>query len=137
MTPENVIKVLVIDDSESMRLSLHRFLDVFSDLQWVGESTNGLDTIEECERLCPDVVLIDVAIPHVDVPQLTRSIRNRFPHTQVIGAAGFEEQATIDLILEAGAFLCVAKNANISLIADAVRQAAHASDSRDLVNRTG
>jgi len=123
MALEKTIKVLVIDDSETMRHSLHRFLNAFGNLQWVGESSNGLDTIGECERLCPDVILIDVAIPHIDVAQLTQSIRSRFPHTQVIGTAGFEDQAIIEKVLQAGAFVCVSKNANIFLIADAVRRA--------------
>ena len=137
MTAEKTIKVLIIDDSESIRLSLHRFLNVFRDLEWVGESSNGADALMECARLGPDVVLIDVALPHVDVAQITRSIRYHFPATQVIGTVGFEEQALIESILEAGAFQCVSKMQNIYLIVDAVRQAAQTSDSQHLVDRTG
>jgi len=137
MAVEKTIKVLIIDDSESMRLSLHRFLNVFGDLEWVGESSNGSDALVECARLSPDVVLIDVALPHVDVAQITRSIRDHFPETQVIGTVGFEEQAVIEAMLHAGAIACVSKNASVYLIADAVRKAAQASVSGDLVNRTG
>lgn len=126
MAAEKTIRVLIIDDSESMRLSLHRFVSAFKDLEWVGESSNGLDVLDECDRLDPDVLLIDVALPHTDVAQMTRSIRALFPQTQVIGTVGFEDRAVIEPILRAGAVSCVSKNAAIQLIADAVRQAAHA-----------
>lgn len=137
MAAEKTIKVLIIDDSESIRVSLHRFLNVFRDLEWVGESSNGSDALIECARLSPDVVLIDVALPHIDVSQVTRSIRYLFPGTQVIGTVGFEEQAVIESILDAGAIRCVSKMQNIYLIVDAVRQAARTSDSQHLVDRTG
>jgi len=137
MATQKTIRVLVIDDSESMRLSLHRFLSVFEDLEWVGESTNGLDAIEECGRLCPDVVLIDVVLPHVDVAHMTRSIRTRFPQLQVIGTVGFEERTITEPILKAGAVQCVSKNASVFLIADAVRRAAGTSKVQHLVNQTG
>ena len=131
------IRVFITDDSESMRLSLYRLLNVFGDLEWVGESSNGLDLIEECHHLCPDVVLIDVALPHVDVAQITRSIRGCFPQTQVIGMVGFEDKAFAESILRAGAIQCVSKNASIYLIADALRQAACTSERYYLVNQTG
>ena len=137
MATAKLIRVLIIDDSESMRLSLHRFLNAFNDMEWVGESSNGLGIITEIERLRPDVVLVDIVIPHVDISELTRTIRTRFPNIQVIGTAGFEDQSIIDKVIQAGAFLCVSKNASIFLWADAVRQAAQASDTVDLVDRTG
>ena len=122
MPDEQPIKVLVVDDSESMRISLHALLGVFADLRWIGESSDGHDILEQCERLQPHVVLIDVALPHIDVPHTIRVIRERFPLLQVIGITGFEDKRSIDKILEAGAVLCLPKNANVLLIANAVRQ---------------
>jgi DNA-binding NarL/FixJ family response regulator len=116
------IRVLVIDDSESIQFSLHQVLIAFPDLEWVGESRRGEDALELCEQLHPDVVLLDVGLPHVDVAQITHLIRERFPLTQVIGIAGFEEQTIIKQVLGAGAIRCVSKDADITRIADAVRQ---------------
>ena len=137
MAAQQAIRVLVVDDSESVRTSLHQVLGVFPDLQWVGESRDGGDVLEQCERLQPDVVLLDVTLPHVDVAETIHLIRGRYLHTQVIGITSFEEQTLIDHILRAGAALCLPKNANIRLIAEGVRRAANAADSTDLVNRTG
>ena len=106
MAAVKTIRVFVIDDSESIRHSLRQFLSVFADLEWVGESSDGQDTLAQCELLQPDVILIDVALPHIDVAQTTRQIRERFPLTQVIGITSFEEPAFIAEILKAGAMLC-------------------------------
>jgi len=124
MTHSKRIRVLVIDDSESIRFSLRQVLAAFADLQWVGESQDGHDVLEQCERLRPDAVLMDVALTHVDVPQTVRLIREHFPVTYVIGIAGFEEQSLIAQVLQAGATLYLSKNANVVQIADAVRQVA-------------
>jgi DNA-binding NarL/FixJ family response regulator len=137
MTAEKKIRVLVIDDSESMRLSLYQVLSVFVDFQWVGESHDGQDALEQCAQLHPDVVLIDVGLLHIDVARVTHQIRERFPLTQVIGITGFEEQALINRVLQAGAALCLSKESNIVLIAEAVRRVARAVNWADLVNRTG
>jgi len=123
----DVIRVMVIDDSESVRLSLHQCLAAFADFEWVGESSDGQDTLEQCERLHPDVVLLDVILPHVDVIQMTRLIRERFPRTQVIGISGFEEPIHRDLMLRAGAKRCLPKTAQIWQLAETVRQVARTS----------
>lgn len=124
MTDYKKLRVLVIDDSESIRFSLRQVLTAFADLQWVGESPDGHDVLEQCERLHPDAVLMDVALAHLDVPQAIHLIREHFPLTHVIGIAGFEEQTLINQVLQAGATLCLSKNANVAQIADAVRQVA-------------
>ncbi|HVO43478.1 MAG TPA: response regulator transcription factor [Aggregatilineales bacterium] len=121
MAAEEPIRVFVIDDSESMRLSLKQMLSVFADFLWVGESRDGQDVLEQCEALHPDVVLMDVGLPHVDVANLTRLIREHFPLTQVIGITGFEEQSLINQMLKAGAVVCLPKHASVTLIADAIR----------------
>jgi DNA-binding NarL/FixJ family response regulator len=137
MVVKKTIGVLVIDDAESIRLSFHRFLDAFTDLRWIGESSDGRNIVDDCTRLQPDVILIDVALPHVNVAEATHAIRSQFPSIQVIGTVGFEDRSITDPILHAGAALCISKNANILLIADAVRQAAHQIDPTHLVDRTG
>ena len=123
MVTRTRIRVLVVDHSEAMRLSLHQVLNAFTDLQWVGEvhDADVDDIVTQCERLCPDVVLLDVGWPHRDVTQIIRQLRHVFPTLQIIGIAGFEEQGLIDQILKAGAILCLSKTATVTAIADAIR----------------
>jgi two-component system response regulator DesR len=119
----NHIKVLVIDDSESIRTSLKAFLSAFADFDWVGESSDGQDSLCQIEGLQPDVVLLDAALSHSDVARLTSLIRQRFPATQVIGITNRHENDSSLRMIAAGAVLCIAKTVPAQQMADAIRTA--------------
>jgi len=121
----NRIKVLVIDDSESIRTSLKAFLSAFVDFNWVGESSESRDGLCQIETLQPDVVLLDAALNHSDVEQLTTLIRQRFPLIQVIGITNRHENDHSQRMIEAGAAMCVPKTASILQMAEAIRSAYH------------
>lgn len=129
-----MIQVLVVDDSEPIRHSLRQLFSTAEDIQWVGESSDGRDAIEQCEQLHPDVVLIDVALPHVDVARITQTIRERFPAIQVIGIFGFEERSLVEHILQSGAVMCLPKSTNVVQMSDAVRHVRQTADHTRLAN---
>ena len=137
MAQESMIQVLVVDDSEPIRHSLRQLFSTAGDINWVGESSDGRDTIEQCEQLQPDVVLIDVVLPHVDVAHITQTIRERFPAIQVIGIFGFEERALVDHILQSGAVMCLPKSTDVVLMSDAVRQVTQTADHTHVANTPG
>ena len=122
MNTKAIIRILVIDDSESMRHTLQQCFEAFDEFEWVGESSDGEDALIQCERLNPDVVLMDVALPRTDVVQLIRRIHEIHPETQVIATISFEEHATIDGVMKAGAALCLSKYTPVLRIAELVRQ---------------
>ena len=130
MNTKATIRILVIDDSESMRHTLQQCFEAFDDLEWVGESSDGQDALIQCERLHPDVVLMDVALPRTDVAQLIHLIHEIRPETQVIATISFEEQATIDAVMKAGAALCLSKYTPVLRIAELVRQVGQSVGSR-------
>ena len=121
----NRIKVFVIDDSESIRMSLKAFLSAFADFDWVGESSEASDGLFQCEALQPDVVLLDAALTHSDVVRLTALIRQRFPAMQVIGITNRHENDSGLRMVEAGAAMCIAKTIPVQQMADAIRLAYH------------
>ena len=130
MNTKATIRILVIDDSESMRHTLQQCFEAFDDLEWVGESSDGQDALIQCERLHPDVVLIDVALPRTDVAHVIHLIHEIRPETQVIATISFEEQATIDTVMKAGAALCLSKYTPVLRIAELVRQVGQSVGSR-------
>jgi DNA-binding NarL/FixJ family response regulator len=130
MNTKATIRILVIDDSESMRHTLQQCFEAFDDLEWVGESSDDQDALIQCERLHPDVVLMDVALPRTDVAQLIHRIHEIRPEIQVIGTISFEEQATIDVVMKAGAALCLSKYTPVLRIAELVRQVGQSVGSR-------
>ncbi|MEV0088782.1 response regulator transcription factor [Saccharopolyspora shandongensis] len=69
-----MVRVLLVDDQELMRMGFRMVLDAQDDLEVVGEAGNGEEAIELAERLRPDVVLMDVRMPVLDGVEATRRI---------------------------------------------------------------
>jgi DNA-binding NarL/FixJ family response regulator len=64
--PEVPTKVLIVDDNDVVRMGLRSLLEASADLMIVGEARNGEQAVELTRKLLPDVVLLDVRMPHRD-----------------------------------------------------------------------
>ena len=95
------IRVLVVDDHTMVRQGLATFLKVYDDLQLVGEAADGESAIKICTEVLPDVILMDMALPGMDGPTTTRTIREKFPKTHVLALTSFKEGPLIQRALEA------------------------------------
>jgi NarL family two-component system response regulator LiaR len=98
---------------------------VVHDLELVGEAGTGEEGVRLCERLQPDVVLMDMVMPGVDGVDATRALRQKCPRTRVIALTSFPEADLVQRALEAGATGYLLKNVSSSELAAAIR-AAHA-----------
>jgi two-component system, NarL family, response regulator LiaR len=123
MKPSASIRVMLVDDHIMVRRGLATFLEVFDDLELVGEAADGDEAIERCARLMPDVVLMDLAMPDVDGVTATRVIRQRFPGVQVLALTSFKEEALIQNALKAGAIGYLLKDVTADELARAIRAA--------------
>ena len=119
---EKKVRVLIVDDADSVRKGLGIALETFDDVEIVGEAANGQEAVDLCAKVHPDVVLMDVALPRTDVAHIIRRIHEMRPEIQVIATISFEEQATIDAVMQAGAALCLSKYTPVLRIAELVRQ---------------
>ncbi|MFE2750966.1 response regulator [Actinosynnema sp. NPDC053489] len=69
-----MIRVLLVDDQELMRMGFRMVLGAQEDVDVVGEAANGLDAVQLADRLRPDVVLMDVRMPVLDGVEATKRI---------------------------------------------------------------
>jgi NarL family two-component system response regulator LiaR len=122
------IRLIIVDDHAVVRGGLRLFLLAFEDLELVGEAANGQQALGLCEKLEPNVVLMDLVMPGMDGIQATQEIRERYPQIQVIALTSFEEEELVQAALEAGAISYLLKNVSASELASAIR-AAHAGRS--------
>ena len=123
MTENNMIRVMIVDDHDMVRRGLAAFLRVKSDLQLVGEARDGLEALTVCENVQPDVILMDLVMPRLTGAEATRSIRERWPHIQIVALTSFEEKDLVRDALRAGAISYLLKNVTAEELASAIRAA--------------
>jgi DNA-binding NarL/FixJ family response regulator len=100
-----MIRVLLADDQDLIRLGLRVLLDSEDDLQVVGDAADGLRAVELARQLCPDVVLMDVRMPGIDGIEATRRIvaDQNLAATKVIVLTTFEIDEYVFDALRVGA----------------------------------
>jgi NarL family two-component system response regulator LiaR len=120
-----IIRVMLVDDHTMVRRGLATFLKAFDDLELAGEAENGKSAIQQCAKLRPDVILMDMVMPDMNGAVATRRIREKFPKVQVIALTSFKEEDLVKNALEAGAIGYLLKDVSADDLVKAIR-AAHA-----------
>jgi two-component system response regulator NreC len=80
-----MIKILIVDDHAVVRSGLSMLLSAKPDFQVVGEAAEGGEAIQKAEELVPDVILMDLSMPHgKDGLTATTEIKKLLPETAVL-----------------------------------------------------
>src|SRR5579872_1070338 len=103
--------VLVCDDHTLFREGLKAILRDDPSVQIVDEADNGRQAVAKAQRLHPDVVLMDIAMPDLTGFEATRQIVRTNPRTKVLILTMYEEEEVITRCLKAGASGYVLKDA--------------------------
>jgi two-component system, NarL family, response regulator LiaR len=117
------IKVLLVDDHAVVRSGLGAVLMTNDDMELVGEANNGEEAIRLCEKVQPDVVLMDLMMPVMDGVAATKAIRQRWPNINVIALTSFKEKEMVEGALKAGAMSYLLKNVSAAELVTAIRGA--------------
>lgn len=97
------ITVFIADDHAVVRDGLHLLIESQEDIKVVGEAPNGREAARSVERLRPDVVIMDLAMPEMNGIEATRQIRHISPSVQVIILSMHSTSEHIFQALTAGA----------------------------------
>jgi two-component system chemotaxis response regulator CheB len=109
-SPNKKFRVLVVDDSAFMRKVLETIFNADDQLQVIGQAKDGREAIALAESLKPDVITMDINMPHVDGLQATAQIMTTNPRPIVIVSSESRDGAASTLkALELGAIEFVAK----------------------------
>jgi NarL family two-component system response regulator LiaR len=123
METQAPIKVLLVDDHGMVRKGLLTFLNNTEDILVIGEARDGWEAVDLCERLQPDVVLMDLIMPEMGGVAATRTIHKRWPLVQVIALTSFQEKQLVQDALQAGAIGYLLKNVSGEELSQAIRSA--------------
>lgn len=98
-----MIRVVLADDQEVVRLGFRIIIDGEDDLEVVGEAAHGIADIEAAVELRPDVMLMDVRMPLMDGIAATQAIVARCPEVRVLVVTTFDLDEYVVGALRAGA----------------------------------
>jgi DNA-binding NarL/FixJ family response regulator len=121
--PRVRLRVLLVDDHPVVRAGIAGMLAAEPDLEVVGEASDGREALALVASLTPDVVLMDLRMPHLDGASATEQIVARHPTVHVVVLTTYDTDGDIVRAVEAGATGYLLKDATRAQLAEAVRAA--------------
>jgi len=124
------IRVLIVDDQTLVREGFRKLLELEPGFEVVDIASNGEAAIATAERLYaqnmpPDVMLMDIRMPHMDGTAATRSIKARWPDARIVILTTFDDIELIREGLQAGALGYLLKDVTSEQLTSTIRAAAH------------
>jgi len=119
-----MIRVLLADDHAMVRKGFRLILEAQPDMEIAGEAGNGREAVELTEKLHPDVVVMDVAMPELNGIEATRRLASSSPHTRVLALSMHKDSVYVREILRAGARGYLLKDSIDTDLINAVRAVA-------------
>ncbi len=117
-------RVLIAEDHETVRHGLRLLIEAQDDMQVVGEASDGEVALEHTRALQPDVVILDISMPHMNGLVAARSLKGDAPHTAIVAWTRHDDNAYIQELLAAGASAYVLKQSPSTELLRAIRAAA-------------
>ncbi len=119
-----MIRILLADDHAMVRQGFRMILSSQPDMQIIGEAGNGKEAVEMTEKLLPDVIVMDVAMPELNGIEATRKIIAALPRSRILALSMHKDSVYVREILRAGARGYLLKDSIDSDLLAAVRAVA-------------
>jgi DNA-binding NarL/FixJ family response regulator len=113
-------RVLIADDEELIRTGF-RLILTSRGIDVIGEAADGVQAVAEAERLCPDVLLMDIRMPHLDGLEAAQRVLRLLPHCRVLMLTTFDLDRYVYAALSAGASGFLLKDVTPEHLVAAVR----------------
>ncbi len=115
------IRLLIADDHKLMREGLRALLSGESDIEVIGEASNGREIVKLVEESAPDIVLMDISMPQLNGIDATRQIKDLSGTTRVIALSMHADRLFVQGVLKAGAAGYILKDSAFDELGQAVR----------------
>jgi len=114
-------RVVIVDDHQVIRAGIRFALFAVDDIEVVGEAADGEEALRVCEKLRPDVVIMDLKLPGLDGISATRELHRRHPEIRVLALTSYRDDELVPQALQAGALSYLIKDVELDDLIDAIR----------------
>jgi DNA-binding NarL/FixJ family response regulator len=118
----NPITVLLAEDHTIVREGLRALLKLEDDFKIVGEAENGRQAVALASKLCPDVVVMDIAMPLLNGLEATRQILQTTPSIKVLVLSAHSDDAYVEQVMALGASGFLIKQTAAHVLPEAIRK---------------
>ena len=106
----NPIKVLVVDDHALFRRGITAVLANHENLEVVGEASDGLEAIKKAEAIVPDIIVMDLNMPHCSGLEATQALQTKMPQVNILVLTVSDNEADLFAAVKFGAKGYILKN---------------------------
>ncbi|ANU09939.1 two-component response regulator [Planococcus antarcticus DSM 14505] len=117
-----MIRILLVDDHEMVRIGVSAYLQSQKDMEVAGEATNGQEAVQMALDLRPDLILMDMVMPIMNGAEATKAIIDQWPQAKIMIVTSFLDDDKVYPALQAGAVSYILKTSKASRIADSIRE---------------
>ncbi|HET6527419.1 MAG TPA: response regulator, partial [Balneolaceae bacterium] len=123
---EKKIKVMLVDDHKMVRKGLKKVVDTENDMVVVAEASDGKEAIASARKTSPDVIIMDVDMPHINGIDATREIMSILPAVRVVGLSSMDDDREVmESMRNAGATAYLSKSEAFETLSATIRSEAN------------
>jgi DNA-binding NarL/FixJ family response regulator len=120
----SITNIVLADDHAVLRQGLRALLEAEPEFRVIGEAGDGLEAVQQVERLQPDVLVVDLMMPGLNGLEVARQVSQYMPSTRVVILSMYANESYVQEALYAGVRAYVLKESTFAELAGAVREAA-------------
>jgi DNA-binding NarL/FixJ family response regulator len=109
-------RILIVEDEVSVRNAVRTFLEHHSKFEVCGEAVNGVEAVEKANALRPDLIILDLSMPHMNGIEAASLLRSRVPTTPVVVYTMFGDVLGKQLAAALGVAAIVAKSDGLAVL---------------------
>jgi DNA-binding NarL/FixJ family response regulator len=107
------LKIVLVDDHKIFRDGFRLLLQSFPYVEIIGEASNGQEFLDLLETKVPEIVFMDINMPHVDGVEASRRAVEQFPDIKIIALTTFLDEDYLEKMLMAGVEAYMLKNSEL------------------------
>ncbi len=121
MKTAKLITVLLAEDHVIVREGLRKLLEAESDIEVIGEASNGREAVNMTLKLRPDVLVMDIAMPRLNGIEATRQIGAAIPGVKIIILSAHGDDVYVEKMMELGVSGYLVKQTSAEFLSEAIR----------------